>query len=61
VAVAAKAYRVFYEKSGTGSDYLINHSTASYVMDPKGRFARVLPFGIGPDEIAKQISDAMAK
>ena len=61
VAVAAKAYRVFYEKSGTGPDYLINHSTASYVMDPKGRFARVLPFGIGPDEIAKQISDAMAK
>ena len=61
VAVAAKAYRVFYEKSGTGSDYLINHSTASYVMDPKGRFARVLPFGIGPDEIAKQISGAMAK
>ena len=61
VAKAAKAYRVFYEKSGTGSDYLINHSTASYVMDPKGRFARVLPFGIDPDEIAKQISGAMAK
>ncbi|HEX5377167.1 MAG TPA: SCO family protein [Phenylobacterium sp.] len=61
VAVAAKAYRVFYEKSGTGPDYLINHSTASYLMDPKGRFARVLPYGISPDEIARQISDAMAK
>jgi protein SCO1/2 len=61
VAAAAKAYRVFYEKSGTGSDYLINHSTASYLMDPKGRFARVLPFGIGPDEIAKQISGAMTQ
>ncbi len=61
VAVVAKAYRVFYEKSGTGSDYVINHSTASYVMDPKGRFARVLPYGISPDEISNQISQAMAQ
>ena len=59
VAAAAKAYRVYYQKAGTGSDYLVNHSTAAYLMDPKGRFARVLPFGIGPDELAKQISDAM--
>ena len=61
VAVVAKAYRVFYEKSGMGSDYVINHSTASYVMDPKGRFARVLPYGISPDEISNQISQAMAQ
>lgn len=61
VATAAKAYRVFYEKSGTGTDYVINHSTASYVMDPKGRFARVLPYGISPDEISSQISQAMAQ
>ena len=38
----------------------MNHSTAAYLMDPKGRFARVIPFGIGPDEIARQISGAMA-
>ena len=60
VAAAAKAYRVYYQKAGTGSDYLVNHSTAAYLMDPKGRFARVIPFGIGPDEIARQISGAMA-
>ena len=61
VAVVAKAYRVFYEKSGTGPDYVINHSTASFVMDPKGRFARVLPYGISPEEISNQISQAMAR
>ncbi len=60
VAAAAKAYRVYYQKAGTGSDYLVNHSTAAYLMDPKGRFARVIPFGIGPDEIVRQISGAMA-
>lgn len=58
-AAAAKAYRVFYEKQGTGPDYLINHSTPSYLMNPKGRFDRVLPFGIGPDEVVTQISAAM--
>jgi protein SCO1/2 len=59
VAAAAKAYRVFYEKAGSGRDYLMNHSTPTYLMDPKGRFQKVLPFGIGPDEIARQIADAM--
>lgn len=59
VAAAAKAYRVFFEKSGAGSDYLVNHSTATYLMNPEGRFAKVLPFGIAPDEIALQISGAM--
>jgi len=60
VAAAAKAYRVYYAKDGEGSAYQVNHSSAAYLMDPKGRFARVLAFGIGPDEIARQISDAMA-
>ena len=59
VAAAAKAYRVFYEKQGSGPDYLINHSTPSYLMNPKGRYDRVLPFGIGPDEVVTQISAAM--
>lgn len=59
VAVAAKAYKVFYEKAGTGPDYLVNHSTPTYLMDPKGRFNRVIPFGLPPEEIANQISKAM--
>jgi len=59
IDAAAKAYKVFYEKSGTGPDYVMNHSTPTYLMDPKGRFQKVLPYGISPDEIAKQISDAM--
>jgi protein SCO1/2 len=59
VAAAAKAYRVFYEKAGDGPGYLVNHSTASYLMDKKGRFNRVLAYGLGPDETAHQISEAM--
>ncbi|MDP1630171.1 MAG: SCO family protein [Caulobacter sp.] len=59
VAVTAKAYRVFYEKRGDGPDYQINHSTAAYLMDPKGRFERVLAFGLTPDQMADQIRAAM--
>jgi protein SCO1/2 len=28
-------------------------------MDPKGRFDRVIPFGVSPEEIARQVSEAM--
>jgi len=59
VAAAAKAYRVYYKKNGEGDAYLVDHSTAAYLMNPKGQFDRVLPFGIGPEELVRQISEAM--
>lgn len=59
VAAAARAYRVVYEKAGDGPDYLVNHSTAIYLMDPKGRFKRVLSYGMTPEQMADQIRAAM--
>ncbi len=59
VSRAAKAYKVFYQKSGTGPDYAMDHSTALYLMDPKGRFDRVIAYGLPPEEVARQIADAM--
>ncbi|WP_332765864.1 SCO family protein [Phenylobacterium sp.] len=59
VAVAAKAYHAYYRKNGEGPDYLVDHSTPAYLMDPKGRFDRILPYGITPEEIARQIGQAM--
>jgi len=59
-AAAAKAYRVYYKKAGDGPDYSVDHSTAVYLMDPKGRFVKVIPYNLPPDEIARQIRDAMA-
>ncbi|MBN9319791.1 MAG: SCO family protein [Caulobacterales bacterium] len=56
---AAKVYRVFHEKAGEGPNYLINHSTAVYLMDPKGRFVRPLAYGLTPDQTADQIKAAM--
>lgn len=59
VAEITKAYKVYYAKQGTGPDYAMDHSAAIYLMDPKGRFDRVVAPGISPDEIARQLSDAM--
>lgn len=59
VDAAAKAYRVYYAKVGDGVDYTMDHSTAIYLMDPKGRFKTVIPYNLPPDEIARRIKDAI--
>ena len=60
IAAAAKAYKVFYQKQGTGRDYEMQHSSAIYLMDPKGRFTTVLAYDLGPAELARQLGKAMA-
>ena len=59
VAVAAKAYKVFYQKAGEGPDYVVNHSSIIYLMNPRGRFACVIPAETSPQEIARRIGVAM--
>ena len=59
VAAAARAYRVVYNTQGEGDYYQVNHSTAAYLMTPRGRFDRVLAYGLTPDQMADQIRKAM--
>lgn len=56
---AAKAYKVYYQKSGVGPDYTVNHAAYSYLMNPKGRFACVLPYELTPEQTAAKIQAAM--
>jgi protein SCO1/2 len=58
---AAKGYKVFYQKEGTGDSYVMDHTSAIYLMDPAGKFNRVLAENLKPDEITHQISEAMAQ
>lgn len=60
VAGAAKAYRVFYQKVGTGPDYDMQHTGIVYLMDPKGRFVAPLSPTMSPAQMAEQIEKAMA-
>ena len=58
IAQVAKAYKVYYQKEGTGSTYTMDHSTVIYLMDPNGRFVRPIADGT-PQQDAQQIADAM--
>ena len=59
VDVAAKAYRVYYQKVVQGSDYTVNHAAYSYLMNPKGKFACVLPYDLKPEQTVAKIQAAM--
>ena len=61
VGAAAKAYKVYYQKAGTGAAYSVDHSTITYLMNPKGRFACVIAYNETPQQIATQVQAAMAK
>ncbi|WP_309093013.1 SCO family protein [Phenylobacterium sp.] len=58
---AAKAYHVYYSKSGEGADYTVNHASYTYLMSPKGRFVCVLPYELTPEQTAAKIKAAMAQ
>ena len=61
VAAVERAYKVYAAKTGSGDDYLMDHSAVIYLMDPQGRFARPLSEAMKPDGIAQQIADAMGR
>ena len=64
VAQTAKAYKVFYQTAPDANDpasYNVNHSTFTYLMNPKGRFACVIAYNASPQEIATHVKAAMAQ
>jgi protein SCO1/2 len=61
VAAAAKAYKTFYQKAGTGADYTVNHMTLTYLMNPKGQLACVIDYDTPPPQLAAKIQAAMAR
>ena len=55
----AKAYRVFYAKAkddGSSTDYLMDHSSIVYLMNPKGEYAAHFSYGTGPEKMAQGIA-----
>jgi protein SCO1 len=55
IAAAAQEYGVYYVRHGTGSgvnDYVMDHSTYLYVMDPEGKFVRAFHGDTSGERIA---------
>jgi protein SCO1/2 len=61
VDAVAKAYRAYHQKNGDGDDYLIDHSTMTYLMNPRGEFNTVIAHNTPPAEVAAKIKAAMAE
>jgi protein SCO1/2 len=55
----AAAYRVYYRPESGGRNYIVDHSSSIYLMDPKGRFVKPVDFG-APRSMADQILATMS-
>ncbi len=53
IAAAAKAYRVYYAKSGEDEHYLVDHTSILFFMGPDGRFLHHFRHADGPEKIAE--------
>jgi cytochrome oxidase Cu insertion factor (SCO1/SenC/PrrC family) len=62
VAGAAKAWRVYYAKAeqDESSDYLMDHSTYSYLMGQDGQNVAVFNYEAPPETMVKVIKDTLA-
>jgi protein SCO1/2 len=59
IAQIAGAYGVYYQKQGTGAGYTVNHSSAIYLMNPKGGFDSVIASDSTPADARAAILRAM--
>lgn len=61
VAAVAKRYGASYSKQETGSagGYVVDHTSAIYIVDPAGKMVATLQHGTPPAEEAKAIRAAM--
>lgn len=57
IAAAARAYKVYYRKSGDDPDYyLMDHSTFTYLMHPEAGFLEFYPSDAAPEEMAESVA-----
>ena len=53
IADIARKYAVYYKKAGAGDDYLVDHTSAIFLMDAHGKYAAVFTHRSSVDDIAK--------
>jgi protein SCO1/2 len=63
IADVAQEYGAYYVRHGIGpgdEDYVMDHSTYLYVMDPEGKFVRAFESGASGDLIAQALRQLLA-
>lgn len=56
ITAAIKAYRVYAAKNGDGENYLMDHSTWTYLMAPDYGFLEFFGRDITPEDMADQVA-----
>lgn len=62
VKAAAKAYKVYFSKSGDGyedDDYSVDHSSITYLMDPDGKFITHFSNGVEAEVMGKKLAEIL--
>ncbi|MFN0192870.1 MAG: SCO family protein [Aestuariivirga sp.] len=59
ISAVAKAYRVYFKKSGEGDAYLMDHSSIVYLMDKEGKFLKHFTYSTDAKALAKGLSEAI--
>ncbi|MFW6077797.1 MAG: SCO family protein, partial [Hyphomicrobiales bacterium] len=60
IAEVADAYHVWYEKvDGDSPDYLMDHTSITYLMGPDGEFVQHFSFGTSADELSEALLAAV--
>ena len=63
ITAVAKSYRVYYAKAENPeatADYLMDHSSIVYLMDPDGRYVTHFSHGTGPEAMAQRLRDLVS-
>ncbi|SDG30626.1 MULTISPECIES: SCO family protein [Thalassobaculum] len=57
IAKVAREFRVYYAKADDegASDYLMDHSSITYLLDPNGRYVTHFNHGIAPEKMAETL------
>ena len=64
IAAVAQEYGVYYAPHRTGpsgNDYVMDHGTYLYLLDPDGAFVRGFDLDTSGERIAEAVSDIMAQ
>ncbi len=63
IADLARRYGVAYrrEQGGSATDYTVDHSSFTFLLNRQGQIIEVLPHGTPSDKIAAAIRDALAR
>ncbi len=62
IRTIAKDYGVFFQRVTTAADdpnYLVDHTASSFVVDPEGRLALVMPYQADAQGMAQRIRDLL--